>query len=129
MGRLRIVGGFALLAACGSGREPRTDASPAFDAPSADVMPAACNDQQAVTLITSYCGAGFHDGTGAPCVSDVGQCEAKGAYERMTTEQTGCLCYLCQLYSYASQQQVCATSETPPGYLLQQCLAGTLRCP
>lgn len=128
MRRLHLVGGLAVLAACGTSSEPRIDA-PAVDGSSSDAAVAACTDQKAATLITTYCSGGFHDGTGAACVSDVAQCESKGAYERMTTQQTGCLCYLCDLYTYAAAQMVCATSDTPPGYLLQQCLAGAVRCP
>ena len=130
---LLVTGSLLCLAACGKSSVPRADAPPAADATAPDAAldapVAACTDQQAATLITTYCTGGFKDGTGSACVTDVGACESKGAYERMTTEQAGCLCYLCQLYAYADDQMVCATSDTAPGYNLQQCLGGTLKCP
>ena len=127
MFRLGILVGLAVVAACG-GDEPHMDAAPTIDARTVDAV-RECDDQAAASLITSYCTAGFHEGSGSACAPDVAQCESKGAYERMTTEQTGCLCYLCQLYQYANDHMVCATNDTPPGYQLEQCLGGSLRCP
>lgn len=125
--RQAIVVALAGIAACGGDR-PRRDAAALLDTSTIDST-SQCTDQSASSLITMYCTGGYQDGSGSACAPDVAQCESKGGYERMTTEQAGCLCYLCQLYQYANDHMVCATSDTAPGYLLQQCLGGSLRCP
>lgn len=109
---------------------------PAIDAPNvgaADAGPDAaiggCTLEELDGTVEAYCAGAYMNTQGQACSPSTAMCESDGARQRDIAMAAGCLCYLCDLYEAAIQQQTCATRDLEPGFLLEQCLGGALPCP